>query len=289
MEEVELPSTVKLDSVKFISREEVQRIKDQQKNRQIVANELKGREETPENSRFLGEKNQAYDRQVMARQNGSFKEAGKGKTTGNENSLAQKSESVKKVAKKAAPKKRGALSLSDLGGFTLKDLDSIEKEIEDSLKEAEQLAAQNNEMAKGIESGKLNVRGLAANNDHVEDIPLGEMTNLNTTEFKYYGFYHRIRLQLEQHWGSTIKDKARAIYRSGGRVPASESMITSITVTLDNKGRILDMRIDGTSGIRELDQAAIESFNKAGPFPNPPKGLLVGGRATIQWGFVVKG
>ena len=71
-------------------------------------------------------------------------------------------------------------------------------------------------------------------------------------------------------------------------MPASENLITSVSVTLNDKGQIVDMQIEGTSGVRELDQAAIESFNKAGPFPNPPKGLLVGGRATIQWGFVVK-
>jgi TonB family protein len=110
----------------------------------------------------------------------------------------------------------------------------------------------------------------------------------NTTEFKYYGFYHRIRQKLEQYWGSTIQSKAKNLYKSGRRLPASENLITAITVTLDDRGNILDIKIDGTSGIRELDQAAIESFNKAGPFPNPPKGLLVGGRAVIQWGFVVK-
>jgi outer membrane biosynthesis protein TonB len=43
-----------------------------------------------------------------------------------------------------------------------------------------------------------------------------------------------------------------------------------------------------TSGIKELDDAAIESFNDAGPFPNPPKGLVVDGKVTIEWGFVVK-
>ena len=142
--------------------------------------------------------------------------------------------------------------------------------------------------AEGINNGKLGKNGLAQNNDFVEEIPLGDMTNLNTTEFKYYGFYHRIRQKLEQHWGSSIKDKAKNLYRSGRRMPASENLITSVAVTLDETGKIINMQIQGSSGVRELDQAAIESFNKAGPFPNPPKGLLIGGRATIQWGFVIK-
>ena len=36
-----------------------------------------------------------------------------------------------------------------------------------------------------------------------------------------------------------------------------------------------------------LDAAAIDSFNQAGPFPNPPKGMIRGGKAVVEWGFVV--
>ena len=115
---------------------------------------------------------------------------------------------------------------------------------------------------------------------------MNNIKNLFLTLTSY--FYHRIRQRLEQYWGSSIQSKAKHLYKSGRRIPASENLITAITVTLDVKGNILDIKIDGTSGVKELDQAAIESFNKAGPFPNPPKGLLVDGRAVIQWGFVVK-
>ena len=140
----------------------------------------------------------------------------------------------------------------------------------------------------GSEAGSTTERGLASTTDYVENIPLGDVSSLNTTENKFYGFYHRIKLKLEQHWGSTIRDRARRLYKKGGRLPASDSLITSLTIVLSDKGQIIDIKIEGTSGIRELDQAAIESFNKAGPFPNPPKGLLVDGRAVISWGFVVK-
>jgi protein TonB len=43
-----------------------------------------------------------------------------------------------------------------------------------------------------------------------------------------------------------------------------------------------------SSGQQELDSAAVESFNKSGPFPNPPKGMLKNGVAVLEWGFVVK-
>lgn len=282
-------SNINLDSVKIISRKELQAIKDFQ-NRQIVANELRGKNERPANSRFLGEKDQVFERQTVAATNGAFKEAGLGKKNGSKATLDQMEPVEKKVSsnKPKTPKKE--LSLSDLGGIKMADVvEKLEKVEEESLAEMNKnMAAETKSGAEGVERGKQGVNGLAQNNDFIEDVPLGDMTNLNTTEFKYYGFYHRIRQKLEQHWGSSIKDKARNLYRSGRRMPASDNLITSVTVTLNDTGQIVDMQIEGTSGVRELDQAAIESFNKAGPFPNPPKGLLVGGRATIQWGFVVK-
>jgi protein TonB len=209
----------------------------------------------------------------MAKINGNFKEAGKG-------SLASTKE-VKEKKSITAPHKK--INFADLGAFTISKIDEQRME-QVAVAEVKAMSA-----SDGIESGKEGVTGLAANNDFVEDVALGDMTNLNTTEFKYYGFYHRIRQKLEQYWGNSIQEKAKKLYKGGRRLPSSENMITAITVILDNHGSIVDIKVDGTSGVRELDQAAIESFNKAGPFPNPPKGLLVDGRAVIQWGFVVKG
>ncbi len=283
--------SIKLDSIKFISPSELKRIKESQ-GKQIVANETNGRAEKPVNSRFAGEKDQTFDRQTMAQTNGIFKEAGAGKKTGSKETLSQLPAETKKVVaaakKPAMPKKE--ITFSELGGFKLSEVEKAQDDAQAAVADMARKMEAGDEKASalGVNKGKIGINGLAQSNDFVEDVPLGDMTNLNTTEFKYYGFYHRIRQKLEQHWGSSIKDKAKNLYRSGKRVPASDNLITAVTVILNDTGNIVDIKIEGTSGIRELDQAAIESFNKAGPFPNPPKGLLVGGRATIQWGFVVK-
>lgn len=261
-------NAVDLSNVKFLTSKELQKIKDDNRSRQIVANELNGKNERPQNSRFSGEQDQTFDRQTIAKNNGSFKEAGKG----SEAVAAKPAKEKKSVAHKK-------LNFSDLGAFTINQMEE-EKAVAETKSRKAQL---------GIANGKEGVTGAAASNDFVEDVALGDMTNLNTTEFKYYGFYHRIRQKLEQYWGNSIQEKAKKLYKVGRRIPVSENMITAITVVLDNRGSIIDIKVDGTSGVRELDQAAIESFNKAGPFPNPPKGLLVDGRAVIQWGFVVKG
>ena len=280
---------LKLDEIKFITKKQLQEIK----GKQVVASESNGKKESPKDSHFVGAIDQTFDRQTMAAKNGAFKSAGLGNKNGSESSVAQSSlaATAPKKAAKANKAKSKVLSLSELGTFEVSKIKELEKAEDSTDKEIDREIAstKKNSAALGIERGSAETIGMASNNDFVEEVPLGDMTNLNTTEFKYYGFYHRIRQQLEQYWGSNIQSKAKNLYRSGRRLPASENLITAITVTLDVKGNILDIKIDGTSGIRELDQAAIESFNKAGPFPNPPKGLLVGGRAVIQWGFVVKG
>jgi len=277
------------DSVKFISQKQLLEIK----NKQIVANELNGKKVASKESRFAGEADQSFDRQTMAATNGAFKKAGLGNKAANQVASTESISAPAASARPAHVEKKNKinpknLNLSNLGAFSIPKTEDIEKasEIE---KANRALASKSKQaLALGVENGSADTSGLASNNDFVEEVPLGDMTNLNTTEFKYYGFYHRIRQKLEQYWGSTIQSKAKNLYKSGRRIATSDNLITAISVTIDGRGNIVDIKIDGTSGIRELDQAAIESFNKAGPFPNPPKGLIVDGRAIIQWGFVIK-
>lgn len=242
-------------------------------SRQIVNSEQTGEKKLDEKTRFLGESNQFFERQTIARTINTFKEAGRGGQTGAEKSAA-KSEKKKDVINSLQGTKE--ISLSDL---------AVTRVMNDNVPIS---AKKGTGKTVGLQNGKDGVTGFASNNDFIEDIPLGDMTNINTAEFKYFGYYHRIRQKLEQYWGNSLRDKAERLYKSGRRLPASENVITSLTITIDNKGSIVDVAVKGTSGFKELDDAAIESFNKAGPFPNPPSGMLVNGKAEIEWGFVVK-
>ena len=149
-------------------------------------------------------------------------------------------------------------------------------------------AAKKNQNNKSPETGSKATQGIHSTNDHLSDIPLGDLTQLNTVEYKYYGFYHRIRQKLEQFWGRSIHSKAAQMARNGRQLALSDEFITALRITLDREGEIIAIRILGASGIRELDDAAVESFNEAGPFPNPPKDLLVDGKVTLEWNFVVR-
>lgn len=137
------------------------------------------------------------------------------------------------------------------------------------------------------DGGKELFRNISSTNDYIEDVPLGDVTTLNTVEYKYYGFYHRIRQKLEQFWGRSIQEKAQELASAGRRVPSSEELITALVVVLNSEGSVIDIFLKGSSGVKELDDAAIEAFNDAGPFPNPPKGLIQNGKVTIEWGFVI--
>lgn len=247
--------------------------------KQIVNNELSGREEAPVDSRFLGEKNQTYDRQTTSSKIDIFNKAALGTRTGQIAGEAAQTE-TKTASKTQTASKSKTLSLKDLGLGTSNTHEHANKM--DQIK--------NEKLAKlGIKNGDAASRGLSSNNDHIENVALGDFTHLNTTEFKYYGFYHRIRQKLEQFWGNNLREKAKKIYAAGRRLPASEDLVTSVAVDLNDKGEIVRVKMLGTSGVQELDEAAVESFNKAGPFPNPPSGMLKNGVATVEWGFVVKG
>ncbi|MGE3610852.1 MAG: energy transducer TonB [Bacteriovoracaceae bacterium] len=202
--------------------------------------------ESPEDAKYLSDKNRRVDRQTKARIVAPFNDAQK--------------KSVQRNFKK--------MKLSDLAIAQSKD-----HSLKEALKEIKQPSSQSNR------SSTL---------DHLEKIPLGDMTYLNTTEYKYYGFYFRVRQKLEQFWIRSLKEKAEFLSKSGRRIALTSELLTSLRVTLNERGHIVEITIVDASGVKELDDAAIESFNQAGPFPNPPKGLLSNGRVVLDWGFLVK-
>ena len=236
-------------------------------NRQIVQSEDSDSADKKKEA-FLSDKDRSFDRESVAKAVDKFQKAAKGNSAVTNRQRSKVAEAKKKAFKD--------LKLSDFG-----------MEAGDPVPVARSRAPAS-ESIKGLENGDITSQGLSATNDYVEEVALGDFTHLNTVEYKHYGFFHRIRQKLEQFWGKTLHEKADALFRSGRRLPASDNLITSLQVTLNEKGEIVGVKVLGTSGVRELDDAAIESFNQAGPFPNPPKDLLVKGKATIQWGFVVK-
>ncbi|WP_419169033.1 TonB family protein [Halobacteriovorax sp.] len=255
-------------SLPKLDKKEPQRIrlKLNNKARQIVTT-AKANQELADKAKFLSETNNKVDRETKAKVVDSFNLGGLGNAKVDQKAQGKKAKKQNK--RKLTKSKTGRISFQD---FAVSQNTSLEKD-------------QN--LVKGTKTGAENSRGIASSNDHLEDIKLGDITKLNTTEYKYYGFYFRIKQQLEQHWGSTLREKMEAIYRQNRRGPAGNKFLTNVRVVLNEKGHIVNVIVQGSSGVKDLDDAAVESFNKAGPFPNPPAGMVKNGFANIDWGFAV--
>lgn len=125
--------------------------------------------------------------------------------------------------------------------------------------------------------------------DYIKGLKRSETTALNTKEYVFFGYFQRIRQKLDRAWGSTLKEQLFKFYRQGRRLASEMDHTTRIMVTLNSIGEVVQVQVMEESGTRDLDDAAVKAFNRAGPFPNPPRGILDGtGKIQIRWDFVLK-
>ena len=240
--------------IEIIRAEDIEKIKRKIRSRQIVNSDQTGMKKKS-NTRFLGKTTQSFEKQTVAKKIAPHKEGGLGETLKKQEKPTQK------------------IDLQSLGSSNFRVPRIAPVKVKNL----------------GTKSGKKSERGLASSNDFVENVPLGDLTQLNTNEFKYFGFYDRMRKRLEEHWGISLREKVRSMSQERERKIASkENYITSLTITLNQEGKIVKVSLKGSSGIRELDDAAINSINKASPFPNPPKELVKDGFTVVRWSFVVQ-
>jgi len=241
-----------------------------EKAKQIVQT-VESNQEKPKEPKFLSKSNNAHERETKTKNVGKFELANKG--VRNATKKVQEKVQDKELSKKLKTIKFSDLSVKSHEKFAVK------KKLKKSKTSSQVL---------GLKSGRKNGKELGASNDFLEDIPLGDFTKLNTQEYEFYGFYHRIREKLEQFWGNNIQSEAEKIFKQGRSIASESNLITGLTIKINKAGEIVDIILKSTSGIKELDDAAVKSFNQAGPFPNPPQGMIKDdGKAVIEWGFVV--
>lgn len=128
----------------------------------------------------------------------------------------------------------------------------------------------------------------AASDDHLKDYEQGEDTVLSTREYRYFSYYYRIKELLRQYWKPNVEQKLYKMWAKGTNLNDDE-IVTKVVVLLNGSGQIQKISRIGSCGFAELDQAAIEAFQKAAPFPNPPKGIIESdGFVRIRWDFILK-
>lgn len=129
----------------------------------------------------------------------------------------------------------------------------------------------------------------STSNDYVQGIREGDRTALNTREYAFYNYFQRIRERLDHAWVPILKRKVAKYLRSGRRLASDMDLATRMIVTLSDSGDIIRVQVTSESGVQDLDDAAVRAFNEAGPFPNPPKGIVdINREIKIPWNFVLK-
>ncbi len=122
--------------------------------------------------------------------------------------------------------------------------------------------------------------------DHVEGVDVGDATFLNTREWKYAGFFNRVKQAVAENWDPMGAARPRD---PDGSKYFYKDRTTVVAVTLDARGGIRDIKVDRSSGLPFLDQTAIEAFEKAQPFVNPPPGLANSqGEIRFTFGFHIE-
>lgn len=255
-----------------------QRRERHQPNNQVVEqNEDTANNVAPEDSRFLSAKNQKVEKQTVAKDRGEFQNL------------------KKQSAEKAGAKGDGRKKVAEVKEESKK---LIEKDI---FKGFDSTAALDNQkiaeekVDKGLGEGQgsqnSGVGGeTSQTNDYLKDVDQGLETLLNTREFKYYSYYNRIRKQLSQHWEGRVREKLTKLFKEG-RAPAAtnKDRVTKVLIVLNDAGTLVRVQVLSDSGVRDLDDAAIEAFRDAAPFPNPPKGIVeTDGTVKIRWDFVLE-
>lgn len=248
-------------------------------NQHVVEQEEKQvNDETPEKTLYLSRNNQTVKMQTVAKNKGEF-----------QNMASQV---------QPPPGQRGAKKLKDmlipLDPFALmqkqvekENAQRLEKEM--ALREREIRNAQPNFGQNFDRDPNQKTGNASLSPDYLKDVDLGLETMLSTKEFKYYTYFNRIRRQLSQYWEPKVRDKLNKMFRQGRTIASNEDKITKLVIFLNPAGQLVKVQVMSESGIKDLDEAAIDAFRAAAPFPNPPQGIVdPDGFVKIRWDFVLE-
>ena len=108
----------------------------------------------------------------------------------------------------------------------------------------------------------------------IPNVKKGGFTVLNTDQFTYYSFFHRINEQIRLRWTGKIRDLSYTLPPKTINRLALFARETKVELVLNKKGEFISSFVDQSSGAEFLDRATIDSFIEASPFLNPPQDLV---------------
>lgn len=241
-------------------RIEIEIIDQAEQKLQLIEQDKKAlNDEIPEETKYLGRHNQRVVEETKAALHGDYRNTGgQGMDNSPKKAVTAQKESGQKITEGELP------SLSALNPrFNFAQQQQQEESSSDAL--------------------------ASSQNDHLKDVKPSIETMLNSKEFVYYTYYQRIRTKIRQHWEPSIRQKVRKIFAQGRNIASTRDHVTRVIITLNPAGELVRVQVVGASGIRDLDEAAIEAFRAAEPFPNPPKGIIdQDGTIKINWDFILE-
>lgn len=223
---------------------------------------------------YLGEQTQTVDRQTVSRER-QIQMGQASQTLPQHQATPQQENRKASKAVKSLATKPAIIPLQNLGLPILP-----------SAKKMEEMAQEKTKSRVGDEFVTPSEQ---APQDYIKGMKEGEATALNTREFMFYGYYQRIRERLDRAWVPLLRANVVSLYNHGRRLASEMDYATKIMVVMNSGGEIIKIQVLTESGTSDLDDAAVAAFNKAGPFPNPPHGIVdAAGEIKIPWEFVLR-
>lgn len=251
--------------VAILTDEEMQNLKKPQPDQIKQMVDSASNDTVSENAKYLSEKNNKVEKETKARVSDQFKNVNK--------QAAQKSAPEQKKVAEQTKKTQPQLFSKTFDPYAA----LMQKNLQQELKQA----------SKGQTGAKKGET--SSTDDHLQGVTEDLITKLNTREYKYYGFYHRIKTQLNQWWQPKVREKVTRMVRQGRTIASDTNKTTKLVIVLNDIGNLVKVQVLGESGVRDLDDAAVEAFRQAAPFPNPPKGIIeADGTVKIRWDFVIE-
>ena len=107
----------------------------------------------------------------------------------------------------------------------------------------------------------------APNNDLLDE-KIGTAVNLNTRKLIGATYLNRIRRLVNFYWKQNLDNLPASIRY------ARPNYTTVVVAVLDGNGALESLEVTIESGSDPLDNAVVQAFRIAGPFPNPPEQLV---------------
>lgn len=100
-------------------------------------------------------------------------------------------------------------------------------------------------------------------------------------------YLDQISMPLTESWNSGVRTQVAKLKSVTASVPG-DKLTTTVLGSVSSDGKVQSVQIVRSSGVKAVDELAIESFKRASPLPAPPPYVIRKGVASVHWDFNLK-